>query len=181
MTDAGKQRGVFGTAIVAHVLEKPRGFKDLVILVMGAVGVFAVSAQCDVFNTMVDWIYRHDTWQLDELFTVALYLVFAIALYAWRRHHELVEQTRRREEAEAEKAQLTPRLARALADVSHLKKLLPMCSSCKRVRNDKGYWDQGEAYLEVNFSTRLDAGICPECVARLYRSLYALRDRDGGI
>jgi Ca2+/Na+ antiporter len=180
MSRVGKQRRTFGTAIVQYFGEKPRAFKDLMVVISIAVGVFAVSARFDVFNTLVEWMYRHDTWQLDELFTVALYLVFAIAIYAWRRHHELVDQTRRREMAEAEKAQLAPRLERALADVSHLKKLLPMCSVCKRVRDDKGYWDQVEAYVEVNFSTRVDTGICPDCAANLYRSARTVRSRSGG-
>jgi hypothetical protein len=180
MTEQKMQAGRYGTPIVQYFQAKPRAFKDLMVIVVVAVGVFVLSAQVDLFNKIVEWMYRHDTWQLDELFTVAVYLVFAIALFAWRRHHELLEQTRRREEAEAEKAQLTPRLERALADLSHLKKLLPMCSSCKRVRDDKGYWDQVEAYFEVNFSTRIDAGICPDCAAKLYRHDGPHRDRNGG-
>jgi hypothetical protein len=158
-----------GKGLVRWVAERPRSFKDLLVINGVAVVVFALSARFDIFNKLVDWMYRHDTWQLDELFTVAIYLVCAFAFYAWRRHRELVEQIHRRERAEAERAQLTPRLERALADVSHLKKLLPMCSSCRRVRDDRGYWDQVEAYVEVHFSTRMDAGICPECAAKLYR------------
>ena len=165
-----KQRTLSGPALVRSFREKPASLKDLVVIIVCAVGVFVVSAWFDIFNKIVAWMYSHDTWQLDEVFTVALYLVCAIAFYAWRRHRELVEQTYQREKAEAEKAQLTPRLEMALADVTRLKKLVPMCSSCKRVRDDKGYWDQVEAYVEINFSTRLDAGICPECAAKLYRS-----------
>ena len=176
----GKQRGALGTAIVQYFVEKPSSFKDLIVIIVVAVGVFVISARFDIFNKIVEWMYRHDTWQLDELFTVATCLVLAIALYARRRHRELVKQTRQREKAEVEKAQLTPRLERALADVSNLKKLLPMCSSCKRVRNGKGYWDQVEAYVEIHFSTRLDTGICPDCAAKLYRSPHTLQNFNGG-
>ena len=170
MSDEGKQGRAFGPAAMEYVLKKQSSFKDLGVIVVVAIAVFLVSARFDLFNKIVDWLYHHDTWQFDELFTVGMYLVFANAVFAWRRYRELAEQTRQREKAEAEKARLTPRLESALADVSRLKKLLPMCSSCKRIRDDKGYWDQVEAYVENHFATRLDAGLCPDCAARIYRS-----------
>lgn len=132
-----------------------------------AVAVFAVSASFDIFNRIIAFIYKHDTWQLDELFTVSVYLVFAAALYARRRSREFVAQVRRRELAEEERARLIPELETARAHISALKKLLPICTSCKRVRDDKGYWSQVEVYIETHFLTRLDDGICPDCARKL--------------
>ena len=166
-------------AIVQHFVSRPRPVRDLAAITAGALLVFAVSVWFDIFNKIVTWMYSHDTWRLDELFTVTVYLVFAIGFYSWRRHRELVEQTRRREKAEAEKAQIVPRLEEALASVSRLKNLVPMCGSCKRIRDDQGYWDQVEAYVELNFATRLDVGICPDCAAKLYGSAHLHHDGNG--
>jgi hypothetical protein len=155
-------------SVFAYFLKKPRAFKDLVIVVALGLIVFAISAAFDIFNKIISLVYRHDTWQLDELFTVAVYLVFAIAIYARRRHNELVVQVRRREQAEAEKARLVPELESALADVATLRKLLPICSSCKKVRDDRGSWNEVEVYIESHFLARLDDGICPDCARKLY-------------
>jgi len=145
-----------------------RSIIDLIIIVLTALMVFAVSAVFDVFNRVISWVYNHETWQLDEVFTVSIYLVLAGGIYTWRRHRELIEQVRRRERAEAEEARLLPELENALADVSRLKKLLPLCSSCKRVRDDKGYWSQVEEYVEIHFRARFDDGLCPECARKIY-------------
>ena len=176
--DAGGGQGL-SAAVVRNFAGKTRSTKDLTGIIVVAVLVFALSAWFDVFNKIVAWMYSHDTWQLDELFTVTIYLVFAIAFYAWRRERELLEQSSRRQKAEEEKARLAPQLERALADVSRLRKLVPMCSHCRRVRDDRGYWEQVEAYVEVNFSTRFDSGLCPECAAKLYQAPTVIQTRTG--
>jgi hypothetical protein len=96
-------------------------------------------------------------------------------MYAWRRHRELKVQTFRREEAEAETARLVPRLESALADVSLLRQLLPICSSCKRVRDERGDWSEVGIYMENHYRTRVDTGLCPECAKGLYGSEVKLR------
>jgi hypothetical protein len=177
-----KERTLLNNAIERHFSKKPAAFRDVIIITSLSILVFSISATFDVFNSIISWIYRHDTWQLDELFTVAVYLVFAIAIYARRRHKELVVQMHLREQAEAEKARIIPELESARADVSVLKRLLPICSSCKRVRDDKGYWNQVEVYIETHFLTRLDDGTCPDCARRLYgpqrRPLHANARRE---
>jgi DNA-binding response OmpR family regulator len=55
------------------------------------------------------------------------------------------------------------KLERALEDVRRLRKLLPICSYCKRVRNDQNYWTQVEAYLGEHLDLRFSHGICPSC------------------
>ena len=46
--------------------------------------------------------------------------------------------------------------------------LLPICASCKRIRDDRGYWSQIEAYLSRHTEAEFSHGLCPECVTRLY-------------
>jgi hypothetical protein len=151
-----------------RLCEGRRSGRDLVVIATLAVAVFAVSAVFDVFNLVLVWMYRHDTWQLDELFTVVLYLVVAGVVYAWRRHNELTVQMRRRENAEAETSRLIPELERALDDVATLRKIVPICSSCRRVRDTRGDWYPVDTYMEIHFLTRFNDGFCPECAREAY-------------
>ncbi|MFH1059761.1 MAG: hypothetical protein V1797_13935 [Pseudomonadota bacterium] len=57
---------------------------------------------------------------------------------------------------------------RARAEVHQLSGLLPICSSCKRIRDDQGYWHQVEAYVRDHSEADFTHGICPDCVRRLY-------------
>lgn len=72
-------------------------------------------------------------------------------------------------------------LAEALAEVKTVQGLLPICSSCKSIRAEEGYWTQVEEY----FSTRTDAlfshGICPDCMQRLYPEIFAKLKGEGKI
>ena len=58
------------------------------------------------------------------------------------------------------------------AQVNELKNMLPICSSCKNIRDDKGYWHQVEKYIHDHFATELTHGICPDCVKKLYPEFY---------
>ncbi|MFZ5586992.1 MAG: hypothetical protein ACOZHQ_13815 [Thermodesulfobacteriota bacterium] len=57
---------------------------------------------------------------------------------------------------------------RARAEVRQLSGLLPICAACKRIRDDRGYWHQVEAYVKAHSAADFTHGICPECVRRLY-------------
>ncbi|MDM7926345.1 MAG: ferritin family protein [bacterium] len=57
-------------------------------------------------------------------------------------------------------------LAAALSDVRELRDLIPMCSYCKNVRNDRGYWEKVEAYVETRIPATFSHGICPDCIRK---------------
>jgi hypothetical protein len=63
------------------------------------------------------------------------------------------------------------RLDRALARVKTLSGLLPICASCKRIRDDQGQWGQIESYVKLHSEADFSHGICPDCVTRLYPEL----------
>lgn len=63
---------------------------------------------------------------------------------------------------------LNATLVRSLAEIRELKGLLPICCSCKKIRDDGGYWVQVERYLSQHTSVEFTHGICPECLNRLY-------------
>ncbi len=59
-------------------------------------------------------------------------------------------------------------LKNALKEIKTLKGMLPICSSCKKIRDDKGYWNQIEAYIVSHSEAEFTHGICPECIKKLY-------------
>lgn len=72
---------------------------------------------------------------------------------------------------EARVAERTRQLEEAIARMNVLRGLLPICSSCKRVRDDKGYWTQVEQFVAARTEARFTHGICPECMVKLYDNI----------
>lgn len=64
--------------------------------------------------------------------------------------------------------QRTQDLERALSEVKQLSGLLPICSHCKKIRDDQGYWKQIEEYVSTRSEATFSHGICPECIKKLY-------------
>jgi len=59
-------------------------------------------------------------------------------------------------------------LEKALSEVKTLSGLLPICSNCKKIRDDKGYWNQIESYIRDRSDAEFSHGICPDCAKKLY-------------
>ncbi len=76
-----------------------------------------------------------------------------------------------RKQQQFEREALIEQLQEALSDVKTLSGLLPICSSCKKIRDDKGYWNSLEAYIHKHSLARFSHGICPECTKKLYPDL----------
>lgn len=72
---------------------------------------------------------------------------------------------------EEEREGLIAELQQALSEVKKLSGLLPICASCKRIRDDKGRWSQVEAYIRKHSEAEFSHGICPECRDKLYPEL----------
>ncbi|MDY0298069.1 MAG: hypothetical protein RB296_12200 [Acidobacteriota bacterium] len=77
----------------------------------------------------------------------------------------------RLEELHARQENLVSELQEKIAEVRSLRGILPICSHCKKVRNDKGYWEQVEMYIQTHSDARFSHGICPECAEKLYPEL----------
>ena len=76
-----------------------------------------------------------------------------------------------RKKNEYERERLIKELQKALSDVKILKGIIPICASCKKIRNDKGYWEQIEIYINKYSDADFSHGICPECAKKLYPDL----------
>ncbi|MCD6292636.1 MAG: response regulator [Deltaproteobacteria bacterium] len=62
-------------------------------------------------------------------------------------------------------------LEKALAEVKKLSGFLPICSFCKKIRDDKGYWQQLEKYIDEHSEAKFSHGMCPECMEEHYGDL----------
>ena len=76
-----------------------------------------------------------------------------------------------RKNAELEKERLIGELRDALSDIKTLRGLLPICANCKKVRNDTGYWQNVEQYIEQHSEADFTHGLCPDCMKKLYPDL----------
>ena len=78
-----------------------------------------------------------------------------------------------RKEAEKERETLIQRLHLALSQVKTLQGLLPICASCKKIRDDKGYWERIEIYIRNHTEAKFSHSICPDCARNLYPEIYS--------
>ena len=72
-----------------------------------------------------------------------------------------------------ERHKLVLNLQQALNEVRTLRGFLPICSNCKKIRNDKGYWQAVEVYVQEHSDAQFSHGICPECLKKLYPEFAA--------
>lgn len=129
------------------------GFKEGQI--RGAISVtFPIDYLTDIQNARVNWmIFIHAfLWLLG---------ISGISYAAFRLN--VAEQAR-----EA----LIVDLKQSLADVKQLQGILPICSSCKKIRDDKGYWHQVEVYISEHTEADFSHGLCEECAHKLYPEIY---------
>lgn len=82
----------------------------------------------------------------------------------------------RQKELEHDRDQLILAYRDALERVKTLKGFIPICSSCKKIRNDSGFWSQIEAYISEHSDAEFSHGICPECAQKLYPEFYKEKD-----
>jgi len=76
-----------------------------------------------------------------------------------------------RVKTEKEKENLINKLQETLSQVKQLSGFLPICASCKNIRDDKGYWNQIESYIKEHSEAEFSHGLCPDCAKKLYPDL----------
>lgn len=88
----------------------------------------------------------------------------------------LVQDITTRKTVEEEREQLVRELQEALANLKSLSGMLPICASCKKIRDDEGYWTQVEAYLMKHTDAHFSHGLCPDCAEKLYPEIFGKRE-----
>ena len=72
-----------------------------------------------------------------------------------------------------ERQRLTTELKTALDHIKQLQGMLPICSVCKNIRDDKGYWNRIESYISEHSEVKFSHGLCPDCARKIYPDLYS--------
>ncbi len=134
---------------------------ELGILFALATAVFAFSATYDVLEKLLEFLVRHEEWELDEILPLSLYLALALAFFSLRRWREAVEANHRLAKSNSE-------LEKALSEIRELKGIIPICATCKNIRDDEGAWHKLETYVSEHSHAEFSHGICPDCLAKAY-------------
>ena len=84
----------------------------------------------------------------------------------------LKQEMDRRKNRELELRRSNEELQKALKEVKVLRGLIPICASCKKIRNDGGFWQQLEEYLGEHSEAEFSHGLCQPCIKKLYPGVY---------
>jgi len=92
------------------------------------------------------------------------------------------ERIKRAEDAlrtkERQQQELISHLEEALAEIKTLKGFIPICASCKKIRDDEGYWNQLEAYISKRTDAVFSHGLCPECAEQARAEMKRVPKKD---
>lgn len=72
----------------------------------------------------------------------------------------------------SEKEKLISELQKALEEIRTLRGFIPICASCKKIRNDEDYWEQVDVYVQKRTEAKFSHGLCPSCAKKLYPGFY---------
>ncbi len=121
---------------------------------------------CEVYVNATELMQRLKAvfWRSHVIFSmVSIILLILIVAFSLRM-----------DRASKERENIIQELQAALAEVTTLRGIIPICSSCKKVRDDKGSWNQLETYIRDHSEADFSHGICPECAKKLYPDLFDL-------
>jgi len=107
-------------------------------------------------NDIIKWV----------LLVSGIATILLSVFYFWNR--KLAHEIQVRKKTESEKEALITELTEALDEIKTLRGILPICSQCKKIRDDKGYWTQIEAYIVDHSEADFSHSICPGCAENLY-------------
>lgn len=126
------------------------------------------------FEIYYDITFRKQ--QLDKLLSRSSVIVFMIALGLLLSIIVILfvenKTISNRKQAEQEREKLIEELRDAAAKIKTLRGLLPICSTCKKIRDDKGYWKQIESYIREHSEAEFTHSMCPICAKKFYPELF---------
>jgi len=93
---------------------------------------------------------------------------------------ETLEDITDRIQAEEQREKIIRELQEASKKINTLSGLIPICASCKKIRDDKGYWNSVESYIHEHSDVKFTHGICPDCMKKLYPEFYHKNQNNDG-
>ncbi len=154
-------------AIMKAMTNRP----DLVlmdIVLKGAIdGIDATEKIRPLFNIPVIFVTAHTDEATLQRAKVTEPFGYIVKPIKERDLHIAIEFALYKSRMEAERKLLTQQLKDALAKVKTMSGLIPICASCKKIRNDRGFWDQLEHYISSHSDAEFTHGLCPECAVKM--------------
>ncbi|MBI4776216.1 MAG: hypothetical protein HY788_18895 [Deltaproteobacteria bacterium] len=141
---------------------------ELGIIFFLTVLVYFISARYDIFEHIYRFSRTHEAYELDEVLSIFIFLVFSMSFFAICRWME-VNRTL------GELIKKHGELEKAFAEIKQLRGIIPICSSCKKIRDDEGYWHMVEEYIQNHSDAQFSHGICPECFEKVYPELMKMK------
>lgn len=102
------------------------------------------------------------------LFVLIIVMLFVLKREVARKTESLQEEIRERHKAEKQKEVVIGDLRQALEEIKTLQGILPICSFCKKIRDDKGEWEQVDVYIHKKADAQFSHSICPDCMQKYY-------------
>ena len=101
------------------------------------------------------------------------YLTIFLFAFVMEKSRDIVQEQLRNskaslEESNHEKEMLIHELEDKIAELKVLRGIVPICVNCKKIRNDRGFWEQVEKYIQERSEAKFSHGLCPECTKKLY-------------
>jgi hypothetical protein len=146
------------------------GLAVLTVMIVGVAGIGFTSGFLTVSFDANAFLVQASSWAAVLLGGTMMPLILfqAVATYQKTVFELLEEAGQQRDQQTILNAQLRD----ALADVKTLQGLIPICTQCKKIRDDSGFWEHVEAYIQKHTEAAFSHGLCPSCGEQLYGELW---------
>ncbi len=132
----------------------------LIILII-LIASYFVAGSYDLLERLVEFTSKYEKYEVDELITTSLVLVVCLLVFVFRLF-----------KAERKYNQIigiqNKKLKKAYDEIQVLKGMVPVCSICKKIRDDKGVWHQMEVYIEEKSEVKFSHSLCDNCMNERY-------------
>lgn len=167
---AGEETALYWVFVLPLLLFFFQGRRD------GLISVGLVFLLLFLLLFLPEWVRAHDYGGRTGLrFFLSFLFVSVIAYGLESSRYRFSDMLRREHERLLEEK---ANLEQALKQIKTLQGLLPICSHCKKVRDDRGYWKQIESYVHEHSGATFSHGICPECAKALYPDIKIYEESD---
>lgn len=147
-----------------------KDWPELVTIFNKALAAIPTEKHNEIRQKWISVRYEHgirakDIIQWSVTAGAAALLLFS-SFFFWNR--KLQREIEVRRQTEREKEELIATLSNALNEIRTLRGILPICSECKKIRDDSGYWTQIESYIEKHSEADFSHSLCPDCTFKIY-------------
>ncbi len=156
-----------------------RDWPELTGILNKAIDAIPIEKHNEIRQKWMSVRYEHGFSTQDVLKWVGLVagasLILLSSFFVWNR--KLSREILERIKAESEKEKTLQELKEAFDEIRTLRGILPICCECKKIRDDKGYWNQIEHYISSHTEAEFSHGLCPDCSQKLYSPLHLYKIR----